>query len=47
VHVPRARYAPHNDTLGEEVPERNRELFVVQKVDGEWKLARYLYNKTE
>lgn len=28
-------------------PEENRELFVVQKVDGEWKIARYIFNKTD
>ncbi len=28
-------------------PEANRELFVFEKVDGEWKIARYMFNKTE
>lgn len=32
---------------GEEAPEANRELFVFEKVDGEWKIARYMFNKTE
>ena len=32
---------------GEEGPEANRELFVFEKVDGEWKIARYMFNKTE
>ena len=32
---------------GETVPEANRELFVFEKVDGEWKIARYMFNKTE
>ncbi|MCB0284674.1 MAG: nuclear transport factor 2 family protein [Calditrichaeota bacterium] len=32
---------------GIEVPEANRELFVFEKVDGEWKIARYMFNKTE
>lgn len=27
-------------------PEENRELFVFQKVDGVWKIARYMFNKT-
>ena len=27
------------------VPEENRELFVFKKVDGEWKIARYIFNK--
>jgi len=32
---------------GETVPEENRELFVFEKVDGEWKIARYMFNKTK
>ena len=32
---------------GDTVPEANRELFVFEKVDGEWKIARYMFNKTE
>jgi len=32
---------------GIEVPEANRELFVFEKVDGAWKIARYMFNKTE
>ena len=32
---------------GETVPEANRELFVFEKVDGAWKIARYMFNKTE
>ncbi len=31
---------------GQSVPEENRELFVLQKVSGEWKIARYMFNKT-
>ena len=27
-------------------PEENRELFVFQKIDGVWKIARYMFNKT-
>jgi len=27
-------------------PEENRELFVFQKKDGVWKIARYMFNKT-
>ena len=27
-------------------PEENRELFVFQKEDGVWKIARYMFNKT-
>ena len=32
---------------GFEGPEANRELFVFEKVDGDWKIARYMFNKTE
>jgi uncharacterized protein (TIGR02246 family) len=32
---------------GVEAPEANRELFVFEKVDGTWKIARYMFNKTE
>ena len=32
---------------GVDAPEANRELFVFEKVDGEWKIARYMFNKTE
>ena len=32
---------------GIEAPEANRELFVFEKVDGTWKIARYMFNKTE
>ena len=32
---------------GVEVPEANRELFVFEKVNAEWKIARYMFNKTE
>lgn len=30
---------------GQTVPEENRELFVLQKSNGEWKIARYMFNK--
>ncbi|AUI66265.1 MULTISPECIES: SgcJ/EcaC family oxidoreductase [Glaesserella] len=30
-----------------QVPELNRELFVLEKVEGKWKIARYMFNKTE
>lgn len=30
---------------GQTVPDENRELFVFEKVDGNWKIARYMYNK--
>lgn len=32
---------------GDTIPEANRELFVFEKVDGSWKIARYMFNKTE
>ena len=31
---------------GVTAPEENRELFVFQKRDGAWKIARYIFNKT-
>jgi len=31
---------------GTTAPEENRELFVFQKEDGVWKIARYMFNKT-
>lgn len=30
---------------GQTVAEENRELFVLQKVEGQWKIARYMFNK--
>lgn len=30
---------------GETVPEENREIFVLQKENGAWKIARYMFNK--
>lgn len=30
---------------GETVPEENRELFVMQRTNGGWKIARYMFNK--
>ena len=32
---------------GNTIPEANRELFVFEKVNSEWKIARYMFNKTE
>lgn len=29
------------------VPEINRELWVFEKLDGDWKIARYAFNKSE
>ena len=31
----------------ETVPEVNRELWVFRKIDEEWKISRYCFNKTE
>jgi len=33
--------------LGKKMPEANRELFIFEKLDNEWKIARYMFNKTE
>ncbi|MBL0044775.1 MAG: SgcJ/EcaC family oxidoreductase [Flavobacteriales bacterium] len=30
---------------GENVPEENRELFVLERENGVWKIARYMFNK--
>ena len=32
---------------GDTIPEANRELFVFEKVNNAWKIARYMFNKTE
>ena len=32
---------------GDTVPEENRELFVFEKENGTWKIARYMFNKTK
>ena len=32
---------------GETIPEENRELFVFEKANNEWKIARYMFNKTK
>ena len=32
---------------GQTVQDENRELFVFEKVKGEWKIARYMYNKSK
>lgn len=32
---------------GQTLPDENRELFVFEKEKGEWKIARYMYNKTK
>ena len=30
---------------GQTVAEENRELFVLQKINGQWKISRYMFNK--
>ena len=30
---------------GQTVPEENRELFVLQKTNGQWKISRYMFKK--
>ncbi len=32
---------------GETVPEENRELFILQKENGSWKIDRYMFNKMQ
>jgi len=34
-------------TNGQTVPDENRELYIFEKVGGNWKIARYMYNKTK
>jgi len=35
----------HTYENGQTVPEENRELFVLQNDNGDWKILRYMYNK--
>lgn len=32
---------------GATIPEENRELFIFEKENGTWKIARYMFNKTK
>jgi uncharacterized protein (TIGR02246 family) len=34
------------NATGDKVPEDNQELFVLQKVEGDWKIARYAFSST-
>ncbi len=34
------------NATGDKIPESNQELFVLQKIDGDWKLARYGFSST-
>ena len=46
-----ARTTSQGSTLihatGANVAEENRELFVLRKIQGEWKIARYMFNKMQ
>lgn len=33
-------------STGKTLPEENRELFVFEKIENVWKIARYMFNKT-
>ena len=32
------------NATGDQIPEGNQELFVLQKIDGDWKIARYAFS---
>ncbi len=34
------------NATGDKVPEGNQELFVLQNIDGDWKIARYAFSTT-
>ncbi len=34
------------NATGNEIPEGNQELFVLKKIDGNWKIARYAFSTT-
>ena len=34
------------NATGDKIPESNQELFVLQKVDGDWKIVRYAFSTT-
>ncbi len=34
------------NATGDQIPEGNQELFVLQKIDGDWKIARYAFSTT-
>ncbi len=34
------------NATGDKIPEGNQELFVLQKIDGVWKIARYAFSTT-
>jgi len=33
--------------MPETVPDKSKELLAFEKVDGKWKIARYMYNKSK
>jgi uncharacterized protein (TIGR02246 family) len=35
------------NATGDEAPESNRELFVLAQDEGAWRIARYMFNKSE
>ena len=34
------------NATGDKIPEGNQELFILQKIDGNWKIARYAFSTT-
>ncbi len=34
------------NATGDKIPEGNQELFVLRKIDGDWKIARYAFSTT-
>jgi uncharacterized protein (TIGR02246 family) len=36
-----------NRATGEHTAEANREIFIFHRIDGAWKIARYMFNKAE
>ncbi len=32
------------NATGDKIPEGNQELFILQKIDGDWKIARYAFS---
>ena len=34
------------NATGDKIPEGNQELFILQKIDGDWKIARYAFSTT-
>ncbi len=34
------------NATGDKIPEGNQELFILQRIDGDWKIARYAFSTT-